>query len=304
MLARLACKRGVISRSLAGLVKWLVGLGLTFVLRATTPPDLLRDLDTPFTLLLLVCAWMACRHGVDFIHARFFLGRGASQAGGHVLKDLVKFLILVVLAGAGLKDILDIQLGSLLTSSAILTAVIGLSMPPTRRTALETTFRRQNGAIFPVELTLVSQETEGQAFVIAVARDVSSYRREEEQARAAQAFLASIINTIPDPIFVKDRTGRFLLVNDALAALLGSVPRNILGKRDVDFFPPGQATTFTAGDALVMGLTPKRCEMLRECAPLHDIGKIGIPDAVLLKPGALNPDEREIMILHFLVQNL
>jgi putative two-component system response regulator len=47
-----------------------------------------------------------------------------------------------------------------------------------------------------------------------------------------------------------------------------------------------------------MGLTPERAEMLRECAPLHDIGKIGIPDAVLLKPGALTPGEREIMSRH------
>jgi putative two-component system response regulator len=47
-----------------------------------------------------------------------------------------------------------------------------------------------------------------------------------------------------------------------------------------------------------VGLSPARCEMLRECAPLHDIGKIGIPDAVLLKPGALTPGEREIMRRH------
>lgn len=29
-------------------------------------------------------------------------------------------------------------------------------------------------------------------------------------------------------------------------------------------------------------------------APMHDIGKIGIPDRILLKPGPLNPDEWEI----------
>ncbi|MEF3696263.1 HD domain-containing phosphohydrolase [Desulfolutivibrio sp.] len=52
--------------------------------------------------------------------------------------------------------------------------------------------------------------------------------------------------------------------------------------------------------ARAMGLSEVRCEMMRECAPLHDVGKIGIPDTVLLKPGPLDPDEWEIMRRHCL----
>lgn len=39
-------------------------------------------------------------------------------------------------------------------------------------------------------------------------------------------------------------------------------------------------------------------ELLFNAAPMHDIGKIGIPDEVLLKPGKLNPNEWEIMQKH------
>ncbi len=47
-----------------------------------------------------------------------------------------------------------------------------------------------------------------------------------------------------------------------------------------------------------MGLSVERCEMLRECAPLHDVGKIGIPDDILLKPGKFTEPEWKIMQLH------
>jgi HD-GYP domain-containing protein (c-di-GMP phosphodiesterase class II) len=45
-------------------------------------------------------------------------------------------------------------------------------------------------------------------------------------------------------------------------------------------------------------LTPERIELLASLAPLHDIGKVGVPDRVLNKPGALTPDELAEMRMH------
>ena len=38
--------------------------------------------------------------------------------------------------------------------------------------------------------------------------------------------------------------------------------------------------------------------MLRKAAPMHDVGKIGVPDAILLKPGRLTPEEFEKIKIH------
>lgn len=47
-----------------------------------------------------------------------------------------------------------------------------------------------------------------------------------------------------------------------------------------------------------MGFPEQRVEVLRQAAPLHDLGKIGIPDSILLKPGKLTAEEYEVIKGH------
>jgi len=49
---------------------------------------------------------------------------------------------------------------------------------------------------------------------------------------------------------------------------------------------------------LLAGMSENDAETLRNAAPLHDIGKIGIPDAILNKPAKLTPEERLVMNSH------
>ncbi|MEY4737112.1 MAG: hypothetical protein RL302_1431 [Pseudomonadota bacterium] len=50
-----------------------------------------------------------------------------------------------------------------------------------------------------------------------------------------------------------------------------------------------------------MGLSESDQYLLLEAAPMHDIGKVGIADKILLKPGRLDPDEFEIMKQHAVI---
>ncbi|MBP8827240.1 MAG: HD domain-containing protein, partial [Nitrospira sp.] len=46
------------------------------------------------------------------------------------------------------------------------------------------------------------------------------------------------------------------------------------------------------------GLSPERCDLIRTASPMHDIGKIGTPDHVLLKPGKFTPEEFKVITQH------
>lgn len=58
---------------------------------------------------------------------------------------------------------------------------------------------------------------------------------------------------------------------------------------------------YCIGIAETMKIHPKQLEVLRRAAMIHDIGNIGVPDAILSKPGKLTPRERKIIEQHPLI---
>src|SRR5579863_158550 len=58
---------------------------------------------------------------------------------------------------------------------------------------------------------------------------------------------------------------------------------------------------YSAVLARKFGLSHDHCEMIRTASPMHDVGKIGISDLILYKPGRHTPDETEIMKQHAVI---
>jgi PAS domain S-box-containing protein len=76
-------------------------------------------------------------------------------------------------------------------------------------------------------------------------------RRAEDELSRARNQLDSIINSIADPVFVKDRDHRWMLLNDAYCRFMGHRRDELIGKSDYDFFPPDEADVFWQKDELV-----------------------------------------------------
>ncbi|HEY5043266.1 MAG TPA: PAS domain S-box protein [Verrucomicrobiae bacterium] len=84
-------------------------------------------------------------------------------------------------------------------------------------------------------------------------RDITERVQAEQKLGESRNFLDRIINTVPDPIFVKDRQHRGVLVNDAFCQLMGLKREELLEKSDHDHvgLTPAQADEFRSKDELV-----------------------------------------------------
>jgi len=82
--------------------------------------------------------------------------------------------------------------------------------------------------------------------------DINTRKQVEEALAESRNYLGEIINSVGDPMFVKDRQHRWVLVNNALCAFMGRSRNEILGKSDHDYFPKEEADVFWAKDELVL----------------------------------------------------
>jgi len=81
--------------------------------------------------------------------------------------------------------------------------------------------------------------------------DNRALQQPSQQMMWSQRFLHNILNTIADPMFVKDSQHRLVIVNNALCRLLGYSREELIGKSDYELFPKEEADVFWSKDELV-----------------------------------------------------
>jgi PAS domain S-box-containing protein len=96
-------------------------------------------------------------------------------------------------------------------------------------------------------------------YIIATGIDITERRKAEQELKAQQEFLRNVIDADPTLIFVKDRMGKFTLVNKTVAEIYGTTVEELTGKSDADFNPsPEDVEKYLADDQRMLEIMDEK----------------------------------------------
>ncbi len=108
---------------------------------------------------------------------------------------------------------------------------------------------RKDGSFFPVDLTVASTQNGG---AIVVFHDISDFVKKEESLAALNNQLESLLRSIPDLVWMKDKDGVYITCNKRFEDFFGATKEEIVGKNDYDFVSKELAEFFRAHDINAM----------------------------------------------------
>lgn len=110
--------------------------------------------------------------------------------------------------------------------------------------------REKNGGERSVQLSasVIKDNEGGSVCVMCSFVDISARKEFELKIVESKEFLSSLLNAIPEPVFVKDEKHKWIMLNDEACDMWGYSREEIIGKSDHDIFPKEQADVFWEKD--------------------------------------------------------
>ncbi|MBF0484177.1 MAG: PAS domain S-box protein [Candidatus Omnitrophica bacterium] len=109
---------------------------------------------------------------------------------------------------------------------------------------------RKDGSVFTVLANASAIYEKNGTFIMSRSTlvDITERKNIEENLEATKEYLGKIIDSVADPIFVKDREHKWVLLNDSYCSFMGYKREELIGKSDYDFFPIKEAKVFWEKD--------------------------------------------------------
>jgi PAS domain S-box-containing protein len=177
---------------------------------------------------------------------------------------------------------------------------------------------RLDGKVIWLEASVRRILWQGQPALQGTLIDITERKRVQEALAESQNLLRTVVDTVPQALFAKDRQGRYLLVNRKLSAFYGLEPHEVVGRKDTDLpgALPRQAARFRAEDRHVLrtGKPLHRSEVFvidharkphwysQHKLPLRDasghiIGVVGVSEDVALRRQAEEESRQQRLML-------
>jgi PAS domain S-box-containing protein len=113
---------------------------------------------------------------------------------------------------------------------------------------VEVTAVRASGEEFPVEIVIVATGAEEGAAFVAYLRDIAEQKRVGEELRASETRLSAFMNNAPVGMYVKDRDGRYVMLNPEMEKVFGRPRDEVVGRTAQEMFSPTDATMIAGYD--------------------------------------------------------
>ncbi len=118
---------------------------------------------------------------------------------------------------------------------------------------LKMSWLRRDGVLFPADVDVAQFVGDEQPLAQVVIRDVTDRVQAEMALAEERNLLRTLIDTLPDYVYVKDTTSRFLLGNQAVAQHMGMpTPEALIGKTDHTFYPPDLAARYAQNEQAII----------------------------------------------------
>ncbi len=89
-------------------------------------------------------------------------------------------------------------------------------------------------------------------YLVGTVHDITERKRAEEELHQSRALFHSLVESLPQNVFSKDKQGRFTFANKRYCAAEGKTLGDILGKTDFDMHPPELAEKYQSDDRIIM----------------------------------------------------